>query len=117
MGGNGRRSLAKWSVRVAGHSLFQIKNDGNYGLTEWKEDLKRVLIAAGDSETSNLVFVIDGSTIEHDFILEDLSSVLNGNFDLFDYEEKSSILKKLLLQMEALEKADGRMPGMPVFHR
>jgi len=113
MGGNGRRSLAKLSARVAGHSLFQIKNDGNYGLTEWKEDLKRVLIAAGDSETSNLVFVIDGSSIEHDFILEDLSSVLNGNFDFFDYEEKSSILEKLLLQMEALEKADGCMSGMP----
>jgi dynein heavy chain len=109
MGGNGRRSLAKLSARVAGQSLFQIKNEGNYGLAEWQDDLKHALKIAGESETSNLMFLIDGSSIEHDFILEDLSALLNGNFDFFDYEEKSIINEKILAEMEELTKADGAL--------
>ena len=38
----------------AEHDLFQIELSTNYGLTEWRDDLKKVMLTAGVEQQSRL---------------------------------------------------------------
>ena len=42
-------------VHSAEYDLFQIELSTNYGLTEWRDDLKKVMLTAGVENTSSSV--------------------------------------------------------------
>ena len=42
LGGSGRQSLAKLAAFIARYELFQIEVNKSYGITAWRNDLKRV---------------------------------------------------------------------------
>lgn len=42
IGGSGRQSAAKLASFMCDYELFQIEITRNYGVNEWREDLKRV---------------------------------------------------------------------------
>ena len=42
IGGSGRQSAAKLATFMCDYDLFQIEITRNYGVPEWREDLKKV---------------------------------------------------------------------------
>eukprot|EP01107_Rhizomastix_libera_P011726 TRINITY_DN2935_c0_g1_i3.p1 TRINITY_DN2935_c0_g1~~TRINITY_DN2935_c0_g1_i3.p1 ORF type:complete len:3350 (-),score=861.62 TRINITY_DN2935_c0_g1_i3:62-10111(-) len=77
VGGSGRKSSAYLAASMAGYDVFQIEISSKYGVEEWHEDIKKMLMAAG-LENKPTVFVFDDIQILEESFLEDINSILNS---------------------------------------
>ncbi len=59
------------------YQSFQIEISKKYGVTEWREDVKKVLRTAG-LEGRPIVFLFTDTQIVDEIFLEDINNVLNG---------------------------------------
>lgn len=76
VGGSGRRSLTRIAAFMADFSVFSIEVSKHYGLAEWKDDLKAVLMKAG-AQAQATVFLISDTQLKRESFLEDINSILN----------------------------------------
>ena len=53
-----------------------MESSQTYGLTEWREDLKRLLLGSG-LDGKHTAFVFTDSQLRHEAFLEDINSLLN----------------------------------------
>lgn len=96
IGGSGRHSVVKLATSMAEYSLFEIEITRNYGVTEWRDDLKRLMMKAG-VEGKPIVFLFADTQIAMETFTEDINMILNtGDVpNLYAPDEKVEILEKM----------------------
>jgi len=105
IGGTGRQSLTKLSTFMAGYDVMQIEIGKQYGMNEWKEDMKRLLKLAGNFGKQT-VFLFSDNQIKDENFVEDINMILNtGDVpNLFQADEKGEIMEKMQAAAKDLGK-------------
>jgi dynein heavy chain len=96
VGGSGRRCSAALAAFINECNVIQIELSKSYGVTEWKDDLKRVLKEAGTGQQP-VVFVFVDTQIKWEGMLEDVNAILNSGEvpGLFAPDERADICEKM----------------------
>ncbi|GMI06146.1 hypothetical protein TrVE_jg2421 [Triparma verrucosa] len=95
VGGSGRQSVGKLATFMAFQiEPKQIEISKNYTDVEWREDLKKVLIQAGNGDKP-MVFLFSDSQIKNESYVEDINNILNSGEvpNLFPNDEKMAIIE------------------------
>ena len=63
IGGSGRQSASRLAAFMADYELFQIEITKNYTVSDWRDDLRRMMRKAGEEGTS-MVFLFGDHQIK-----------------------------------------------------
>jgi dynein heavy chain len=96
VGGSGRQSLARLAISMANYKMFSIEITRNYGSSQFRENLKQLLITAG-ADNLPIVFLFNDSQIVSESFLEDINNILNTGEvpNLFEQPELEDIQTKV----------------------
>jgi dynein heavy chain len=90
VGGSGRQSLSRLATFIANYKIFQIEVVKGYGMSNWRDDVKKALMQAGvDNKQTSFLFV--DTQIVNEQMLEDMNNILNSGdvpslYKVEDYE-------------------------------
>ncbi|KAK4876149.1 hypothetical protein RN001_012571 [Aquatica leii] len=96
--GSGRQSLTKLATTITGYTFFQPEISKNYGMNEWREDLKKVVKEAG-GKGKQTVFLFTEGQIKEEGFLQDIDGLLNAGEvpNIFQIDEKQEIMELVRL--------------------
>lgn len=84
-GGSGKQTLCKFSAYIMNSQLSTFNPTRNYRINDFRKDIKDFIAQAG-AYRKNVVLLLTDNNVMSDFILEDISSILNTGeiANLFD---------------------------------
>ncbi|XP_068632055.1 dynein axonemal heavy chain 3 [Battus philenor] len=96
VGGSGRSSAMKLAASILEMNVVQIEISRVYGQTEWRDDIRRLLMKAGIIGKP-IAFLFADNQIIYEGMVEDINMLLNtGDIpNLYGMEEKVEILDKM----------------------
>ncbi|XP_053339456.1 dynein axonemal heavy chain 1 [Clarias gariepinus] len=96
LGGSGRQSLTKLASHLCEYECFQIELSKNYGVPEWKEDIKNIMIKAGVTNVQ-ITFLFVDTQIKSESFLEDINNILNSGDvpNLYSGDEQERIMSAM----------------------
>jgi dynein heavy chain len=96
VGGSGRQSLSRLATFIMGFDIFEIQITKVYSKVEWREDLKKLLFAAG-RDNLKTTFLFPDSQIKEESFIEDVANMLNSGEvpNIFAADERQNIIDKL----------------------
>lgn len=96
--GSGRQSLTRLATTIYGLSFFQPEISKNYGMNEWRDDVKKMLKEAGGRGKSSVFLFTEGQIKEEGF-LQDIDCLLNSGEvpNIWQIDEKQEILEMVRL--------------------
>eukprot|EP01038_Epipyxis_sp_PR26KG_P006339 gene6339-8727_t len=97
VGGSGKQSLTKMASFVANMACLSIEINRGYGISEFREDIKKFMFKTG-IEGKDTVFLFTDSQIVDETMLEDLNNVLNTGevSNLFPQDETDKIVSDMI---------------------
>jgi dynein heavy chain len=92
VGGSGKQSLTRLSAFISDLSLFQLEIIKGYGYDLFREDMKKIIMAAGAEGKQTLFYFPDNHIVDERF-LEDVNNLLNSGEipNLFEADERQRI--------------------------
>ncbi|XP_029708760.2 dynein axonemal heavy chain 7 [Aedes albopictus] len=114
VGGSGRQSLARIASHICSYELYQVEISRQYGMIEWREDMKNLLKKVVSSD-QHICFLFTDTQIKEESFLEDINNLLNSGEipNLFTNEEKSEIIEKMR-QIDRQKEKSQQTDGTPV---
>ncbi|CAG0883773.1 unnamed protein product [Cyprideis torosa] len=96
VGGSGRQSCTKLAAFMAGYEVCQLEMSRGYGMEQWRDDLKRILMKAG-GDGKPIVFLFLDKQIKDDAFIEDINTLLNSGDipNLYAPDERAEILERM----------------------
>ncbi|KAH0630033.1 hypothetical protein JD844_012597 [Phrynosoma platyrhinos] len=106
VGGSGRQSLTKLASHIADYECFQIELSKNYGITEWRDDIKKIMMKAG-LQSLPITFLFTDTQIKSESFLEDINNLLNSgdipNLYALDEQDQIMTTMKPIVQDQGLQ--------------
>ncbi|XP_047529766.1 dynein axonemal heavy chain 3 [Vanessa atalanta] len=112
VGGSGRSSAVKLAASILEMNVIQIEISRVYGQSEWRDDIRKMLMKAGIIGKP-LVFLFADNQIMYEGMVEDINMLLNtGDIpNLYGMDEKVEILDKM---QAAVRESGKKMETTPL---